>query len=181
MDFDGDGKSDREILKELVATAGAKITTEVDDEGNRSGKPISVDTKFLVVGERPDPTDAIAEQRAINLKVIEHFTDMQKEARIQGVRKISLSDFLAHIGYKPKRRFWAPGMEIPWQLKSGAHSTGVNQTIGDRASTGQVSGAYGKKLLKPKTSTGARPARSSAAVIDPDSLPRSHRDTEKKE
>jgi hypothetical protein len=155
LDFDNDGLSDRARMKQLVTTSGAKITTEVDDEGNRIGKPIGVETKYLVVGELPDPADeADAEKRAIKMQILEHFTDMEKEARIQGVRKINLSDFLSHIGYKPKRRFWAPGMKIPWRLKGGAHSASVNQTLGNRASSGQVSGAFGKKRLTPKTSSG---------------------------
>ncbi|MCH7988418.1 MAG: hypothetical protein IID46_04615 [Planctomycetes bacterium] len=155
LDFDNDGLSDRARMKELVAASGAKITTEVDDEGNRTGKTIGVETKYLVVGELPDPAEeADAEKRANQFQVLEHFTDMEKEARIQGVRKISLSDFLSHIGYKPKRRFWAPGMQIPWRLKGGAQSSSVNQTLGNRASSGQVSGAYGKRLLTPKTSSG---------------------------
>ena len=32
-------------------------------------------------------------------------------------------DFLAYIGYKPKRRLFQPGQERPYNLKSGAHST----------------------------------------------------------
>ena len=78
----------------------------------------------------------------------------EKEARIQGVRKINLSDFLSHIGYKPKRRFWAPGMQIPWKLTGGAQSKSVGGTLGNRASSGQVSGAFGKRILTPKTSSG---------------------------
>jgi hypothetical protein len=155
MDFDNDGLSDRARMREFVAVSGARITTEVDDEGNRTGKPIGVETKYLVVGELPDPAEeADAQKRANQFQVLGHFRDMEKEARIQGVRKINLSDFLSHIGYKPKRRFWAPGMQIPWKLKGGAQSTSVNQTLGNRASSGQVSGVYGKKQLTPKTSSG---------------------------
>lgn len=154
IDFDNDGQSDRALLRDLIKTSGAKITSEVDDQGNRLGSPIDVETKYLVVGKLPEPTIGDPATQEKNRKILEHFTTMQKEARIQGIRKINLSDFLSHIGYKPKRRFWAPGMQIPWKMRNGAHSTAVNETLGDRSSSGQVSGAYGAKQLKPKTSSG---------------------------
>jgi hypothetical protein len=68
---------------------------------------------------------------------------MRQEARLHGVKIISLNDFLSYIGYKPKRRLFKPGQERPFNLKAGAASAGINEPIGDRASAGQVSGSYG--------------------------------------
>ena len=59
MDLDNDGRSDRGLLHQIVATAGAEIDNEVDDEGNRippveEGGAITERTKFLVLGDIPD-------------------------------------------------------------------------------------------------------------------------------
>lgn len=154
IDVDGDGKSDRELLREFVAASGGRFDTEVDDAGNRSpeGKTISEQTKFLVVAQLPDPsTTADADEKKLYGEILKHFNDMEKEARQQGVRKISLGDFLSYIGYRPKRRLWRPGDGTPYKLKSGAKSTATSETLGNRESSGQTSGIYsrGNRLKKP--------------------------------
>ena len=149
IDMDGDGVSDRELLHDIVASAGATIDNEVDDEGNRTGNAIDVYTKFLVIGELPDPGTAptAAEQRRME-QILEHHTAMRKEARQQGVRVVNLTDFLAFIGYKPQRRLWVPGTDVPWMLKNGSQSVGVNAYVGERKSSGQVSGLYSRSKDK---------------------------------
>ncbi|MCA9116271.1 MAG: hypothetical protein KDA79_14395 [Planctomycetaceae bacterium] len=155
IDLDGDKKSDRPQFHDLVAAAGATIDNEVDENGNRTGDGIAHRTKFLIVAEIPDPSQVAHNDRPAAEKISREFSALRKEARLQGVRIISLSDFLAHIGYKPQQRIWRPGEEIPWKLKAGSQSTSVNQTLGNRESSGQTSGAYSRsKRLRQPTSSG---------------------------
>ena len=167
IDIDGDGQyeGDRQILHEVIASAGARIDNEVDDEGNLHGDGITTHTKFLVVGEMPDPDSVPPEskEREIFLKIHRHMSGdpddpadgLEGQARQRGVRIVSLNNFLAYIGYRPTRRLWRPGQNRPYVLKAGAHSTAVDEVIRGRESSGQVSGFYTRsKRLKQPTSTG---------------------------
>ncbi len=159
IDLDNDGRSDRENFKQLLAVSGAVIDNEVDDEGNRipeDGK-ITVQTKFLVLGEIPDLTTVVNEdEKAKVSKINAHLTEMRKEARANGVRIIKMNDFLGYIGFQSKRRMFRPGDQRPFTLKSGATSTAVNEPLGDRASSGQTSGVFSKSKSAPQqTSSGS--------------------------
>jgi len=140
IDLDQDGRSDREQFHQMMALAGCEIDNEVDDDGNRTppdGK-ITVQTRFLVRGDIPDPTDAVNDdERARIARINGHLTEMRDEARANGVRVIKLNDFLAYIGYHTKRRTFLPGQHRPYTLKQG-------QTMGDRASNGNVSKVFSK-------------------------------------
>lgn len=152
MDLDRDGRDDRELLHQIIATAGAAIDNEVDDNGNRTPpeSQINEQTKFLVLGDIPDiATLTKPEDKDRAQKVMDHLKAMQKEARLSGVRIVSLSDFLSYIGYKPKRRLFQPGQEHPYNLNQGAHSPAVNAPLErNRDSTGNVSGAINRNKNK---------------------------------
>uniref|UniRef100_A0A7C4QPU6 BRCT domain-containing protein n=1 Tax=Schlesneria paludicola TaxID=360056 RepID=A0A7C4QPU6_9PLAN len=156
LDLDRDGQNDRELFHQEMKVRGAEISAEVDDDGERLGGPIDERTKFLILGAIPDLSEIVnAEERDKAQKIIGHLKDMRNEARLHGVRVVTLSDFLAFIGYKPKRRLFRPGQETTYNLKAGAASASVNQPLGDITSTGQVSGAFTKtKTTQQKTSTG---------------------------
>jgi len=159
IDLDGDGKTklDRPRLHEFIEAAGAEIDNEVLDDGTRVGNGISVKTKYLVIGIIPTLDDITGDndtQEAIEA-IIEEHKILKQEAREQGVRTISLKDFLAYIGYKPTQRVWIPGEDVPWLLKAGSQSPSVNETIGKRESTVRTAGTYSRsKRLKQQTSTG---------------------------
>ena len=155
IDVDGDGRSDRELLTEHIKAAGARFDNEVLDDGTYIGDGITVQTKFFVVGALPDPAmTADADEKKLYGTILKHFSKMEKQARQQAVRKMNLGDFLSYIGYKPQRRLYRPGDGTPFKLKSGSHSTATNESIGNRKSTGQTSGAYSrsKRLKQPKSS-----------------------------
>jgi hypothetical protein len=165
LDLDGDGKSDREMFREIVATANAEIDNEVDDEGNllvngavaEEPRPkITERTKFLVKGKMPDlAASADPEEQKVIQKVLDLQRELENQARERGVRIVSLSDFLAFIGYKSQRRLFVPGGDTPYTLKYGSRSASTEEPLGSRKSTGTTSGAYaGDKMLKPKTSGG---------------------------
>ena len=153
IDLDGDGRSDREQFHQMMAVAGCVIDNEVDDNGDRTpenGK-ITVQTRFLVKGDVPELPDVTGEEAKAKVKKIHnHLTDMQKEARSNGVRVIKMNDFLAYIGYHTKRRTFLPGQNRPWNLKAGSASESTKEAAGDRSSNGNVSGAYSKGRQTPQ-------------------------------
>ena len=158
VDLDNDGKSDREQFKQLMAVSGAVLDNEITDEGERlpaDGK-ITVHTKFLVLGDVPDPTTLVSEKdKAINQKITGHLTELRKEARANGVRIIKINDFLAHVGFQSKRRLFRPGDQRPFSLKAGVTSTLTNDSGGDRSSSGTTSALFGKsKSAAQQTSSG---------------------------
>lgn len=166
IDLDGDGKSDRQKLHELVAGAGATIDNEVDDEGKRiryikfpnetvefeagTVPGIDVNTKFLVIGEMPDITLAARDEDKDRIeKIQKHRKALGDEAKQQGVRIVNLNDFLSWIGYQPQRKLYVPGSEKPYDLKAGQREAPIDT----RAN--RVSGAIGdNKRIKPATSSG---------------------------
>jgi len=142
VDLDGDGKSDRDLLYEIVGTAGALIDNDVNERGELliNGKPadepkpkITERTKFLVKGKIPELADATDPEE---IKIIQQIQEFQREletqARERGVRIVSLGDFLAFVGYKSQR-----------------------------TSSGVTSGAYsGERTGRPKTFEGGATSRS---------------------
>jgi hypothetical protein len=157
IDLDDDGRSDRELLHDLLASANANVQIEVDDEGNRTGGKINERTKFLVVGELPSLEElADKEDKDQAMKVLEEHKALKDEARLQGVRVVTLNDFLAFIGYTPRQRVFRPGDQRPFALRNGSRSTATSETVGrNRVSSGQTSGLYSRsKRLRQPTSTG---------------------------
>lgn len=92
LDIDGDGLSDRQALRDLIAMAGGVIDAELDDDGQRTGQ-LSLETRYLVQGREPSGD------------TIKAFNDMTIEAGKYGVEVITLAKFLDHIGWRdPQRR-----------------------------------------------------------------------------
>jgi hypothetical protein len=164
IDLDGDGKSDRQRLHELIAAAGGNVDNEVDDDGKRirytkfpsafvendeNTTGIDVNTKFLVIGKIPDLALAVKEEDKKRIERMgNHHKKLINEARLQGVRIVNLNDFLSWIGYQPQRRLYQPGME-GYPLNAGKRPPPVDTT------SGKVSSAYsGSKRIKPQTSPG---------------------------
>jgi hypothetical protein len=140
IDNDDSNLGDRERLHELLEANGAEISSEVNDVGERLGGPINEQTRFLVLGAIPDPSDEADTERRDQLKAMMAAKDqMQKEASINGVRVISLNNFLDYMGYVPQQRRWVPGENPTWSLKAGTRPTGT------RPSTGNTSALFDKR------------------------------------
>lgn len=112
VDLDGDGASDREMFHKVLQAAGIEVEVEVNDSGERQGETLSAETKFLVIGDIPDSRlkRNRAEREQVE-KVMGQLRDLRKEARLRGVRIISLNDFLEFIG-QPKANL-APVQTTP--------------------------------------------------------------------
>ncbi|MEZ6045513.1 MAG: hypothetical protein R3C11_08010 [Planctomycetaceae bacterium] len=159
IDLDHDGFSDRDRLHELLAQNQAIIDNEVDDNGNRTGDGISVNTKFLVVGDIPDASASKTAGASIDNVIIEKIAAARKamvaEAREQGVRVLTLQDFLQYIGYRPTQRIWMKTSGRPWNLKHGQRFSDAAIKAGKYTSTGTVSGLYTRNpKLPPYESSG---------------------------
>ncbi|QDU81524.1 hypothetical protein Pla110_32660 [Polystyrenella longa] len=159
IDLDGDGYTDRDRFHELLKQSQSVVDNEVDDKGNRTGEGISVDTKFLVVGEIPSVSIAKTEGAAIDNAVAEKIADAHKsmvaEAREQGVRVLTLQDFLQYIGYRPTQRLWMRTSGRPWNLKHGQRLSDAAIESGKYESSGTVSGYYTRdRKLPPYESSG---------------------------
>jgi hypothetical protein len=156
VDLDGDGKSDRELFREIIATHGATLDNEVDEKGNlfRNGKlvddgtpKITEKTKFLVKGTVPEggagPLES--DENKINNRIKELNTQMDQQARERGIRVISLNDFLSFVGYKAQRRLFVPGEEGKYNLKNAGRGAAAPQPGRGSTSTGNVSGSVSGK------------------------------------
>jgi hypothetical protein len=96
LDIDGDGKSDRARIHDLISLNGGVVDAEVTDEGTRSGQ-MSVNTKYLVLGEKPESDGAGGGAH-------EAFGALYTEAQTLGVEMIPIDRFLDYMGYKLEDR-----------------------------------------------------------------------------
>ena len=160
VDLDNDGVSDRDVLHELVDATDSQIVDEVDDKGQRHPPTgnMAVSTKFLVIGKIPDASQSKPNEVEAAKKIAEWKTKMVTEAQENGVRVVSMEDFLNYIGYDAGRRVWRPGVTEKWNLRSGGEGnvarpgpTGSRQESG-----GTVSGAINGKGNPMRESGGTR-------------------------
>ncbi|TWT93373.1 Chromosome partition protein Smc [Botrimarina colliarenosi] len=92
IDIDGDGVSDLQRAKDLIALNGAKVDVSLEEDGTVDGE-MTVGTRYLVLGDSPDQPSKAAYRTG--------YQDMSREAANLGVETISLTDFLNRMGYKP--------------------------------------------------------------------------------
>ena len=167
-----DGIMDRTRFHEIVADAGALLGHEIRDDGSRvrftqfpnewvdwseGDAELDSDTKYLIIASIPDPTLALRDEDKEKRALIgAQLKRMRDEARRLGIEEINLNDFLAYIGYIPRRNLYIPGVvDRPYNLRQGAASVSTNEVVKNRAAAGQVSGLYGRsKRLKPQSSAG---------------------------
>lgn len=95
IDIDGDGKSDVQMARNLIALNGAKIDAIQDEEGKIDGK-ISVDTRYLVLGDYPS-TPGLEGLRT-------GWDNLSEDAQKYGVDTITLQQFLDQMGYRASDR-----------------------------------------------------------------------------
>jgi hypothetical protein len=159
IDLDNDGVSDRDVLHDLVNASNGEIVDEVDDQGQRHPPAgnITVATKFLVIGKIPDYTESKPNEREGHKKIADWKTKMVTEALENGVRVVSMEDFLNYIGYDPGRRIWRPGITEKWNLRSGAQGTAARpDTVARPESGGTTSGIFSGKGNPMRESGGTR-------------------------
>ncbi len=127
MDVNGDGKNNIQLLRNLINMNSGVVDCQVDEKGKKTGD-LAIQTRYLVLGENPgekgDPNGGAA------------FSKMMDEAENMGIQKISLSDLLDRMGYKPQAHVVNFG--------SGANPNDFKPKLEgvNRVSTGSVSEIY---------------------------------------
>jgi hypothetical protein len=91
MDIDGDGKSDQQTVQNLITMNGGVVDCYVDEKGQQRGH-MTVNTRYLVLGEAPD-----AKGQA---DVINAYSRMIGEAERLGIQKITVGELLQRMGWK---------------------------------------------------------------------------------
>jgi len=113
FDLDGDGISDRETLREVIHNGGGVIVAEVLDTGEikTRNKGIDINTKYLILGDRPEVGVGQGKDEAsINaVEVLRGISQFTVQARNAGVKIIGVEEFLDLVGYQPHMRLVKPG------------------------------------------------------------------------
>ncbi|MCH2201745.1 MAG: hypothetical protein MK102_07235 [Fuerstiella sp.] len=169
IDFDGSPGSDRDELLNLVASNGAHVSVQVNEDGNfvtQEGENlteedavarISETTRFLIIADLGmDATDDVKDKTRLQVykKIQDNTGELQKQAENHGVYEIGLSTFLELLGYTKKRVAWRAGQEFRARLVNGAKSRSVDATIGNRVSSGAVSARYSSRKTPRPTAAG---------------------------
>jgi hypothetical protein len=97
LDMDGDGKNDIEELKSVIALNNGKVDAEPGEDGAVAGE-MTVDTRYLILGEFPESTVANRENQVKAWEV------MTEAADRLGIETITLGEFLNLMGWKADRR-----------------------------------------------------------------------------
>ncbi len=110
LDIDGDHRSDRTLVRSLLAASGGAIDEEMHDDGHIEGPGMTSATRYLVLGEQPDERSG--------RKVLDSYSDMQKRAEAFGVEMIPVEKLLDWVGYRPEVRSVGLGKNAdPLQFK----------------------------------------------------------------
>ncbi|OHB80772.1 MAG: hypothetical protein A2V98_04520 [Planctomycetes bacterium RBG_16_64_12] len=91
IDVDGNGKSDLQMVVNIIRMNGGVVDCYVTDEGQRGGN-LTNDTRYLVLGDAPDETSTEARRNARR--------DLLNDAEQRGLMKITLRDLLDKMGWK---------------------------------------------------------------------------------
>ena len=91
MDIDGDGESDRQQIRDLIALNGGIIDAE-EDAGTKTGH-VTINTKYVILGEEPKQEAKLT-----------GYSEIFDEAKIYGVKTLSVHEFLDYMGYRPEER-----------------------------------------------------------------------------
>ncbi|MCA9246745.1 MAG: hypothetical protein KDA42_06505 [Planctomycetales bacterium] len=96
MDVDGDGRSDRERVKSLIAINGGDIDCELLDNGDIKGQ-LKLNTRYMILGDPPTGKES-------NSAVIDNYSNLTGQAQQLGIETISLSKFISQTGWRPDQR-----------------------------------------------------------------------------
>ena len=106
MDIDGDGLSDRKLIKNLITLNGGIVVAEVADDGNRDGE-LSIHTRYLVLGERPRITQNVA--AGATGALVEEYGRIIREAEQFGVQQLPVERLISDLGYRGSAKTVALG------------------------------------------------------------------------
>lgn len=134
MDIDGDQDSDRETIRHVITMNGGVIDTEIKDDGIRDTGKMSVNTRYVVVGDVSETGNLKITNRDAYKKTYNAFVD---EMTLFSVEKISVQQLLDMMGWKPEEKTTGLG---------GGIDTGFRPRTpyGGKAAAPKVPGAPGE-------------------------------------
>jgi hypothetical protein len=101
MDIDGDQQSDRETIKHIISMNGGVVDTEIKDDGARDEGKMSVNTRYVVMGDA-------TEKGNLAIKNLDQYqktrTAFFNEMTQFSVEKISVQQLLDMMGWKPEEK-----------------------------------------------------------------------------
>jgi hypothetical protein len=95
MDIDGDKVEDYDTVRNIITLNGGVIDAELRPNGTRVGN-LTVNTRYLVLGDPPDETTVAAER--------DEYTKMREEVSRYGTDIINLEKLLTQMGWKVEER-----------------------------------------------------------------------------
>ncbi|MDO5581581.1 MAG: hypothetical protein Q4G69_10635 [Planctomycetia bacterium] len=102
LDVDGDGKTDTELLKDLIEANGSHVALWMDDDGTVHGRMSSAITSIITsdtpVGEL-FTADQTKEQK-IKDQIQTTYMKLLEEARLNNVRDVKLAEFLRRVHFR---------------------------------------------------------------------------------
>ncbi len=160
IDFNGSPGSDRDELISLISQQGARVSVQVNDDGNfmtERGEAMSEDeateaishtTRFLIIGDLGEDADGESKDKkrldtyqAIQLKS----ALLQRKAENHGVYEVGLATFLEFLGYTRQHQVFRAGQIYPRHLANGARSTSTKARVGSRHSSAAISPLFSKR------------------------------------
>jgi len=95
LDIDDDGRSDRDLVRNLITMNGGVIHAEAHDNGEVTGA-ITHNTRYIVIGEKPDETSDAA--------VLAGYSRLTDSGRAQGTQELTLDQLLSLMGWEGQAR-----------------------------------------------------------------------------
>ena len=121
IDFEKDGRSDLDELKQIIAINNGKVDAVPAEDGTLDGQ-MSVDTRYLILGEYPEGNNQDGLRTAWN--------KMSADADTLGVETINIGEFLSLMGWRSERRTVKLGTgAVADDFKARMHEQEVPSTL----------------------------------------------------
>lgn len=95
MDYNRDGISDRDTIRNWIQMSGGVIDAELHDDGTREGA-MTVNTRYMVLGEKP--TERSGD------RIVKEYTQLLGETSRYGTETINVQKLMSMMGVKPEER-----------------------------------------------------------------------------
>jgi hypothetical protein len=96
IDLNGDGVSDRDLVRDLITINGGKIDVELTDDGRIVGK-LKTGTRYLILGDAPSG-------KKENTDLLENYSKLFQDAKTFNVATIGVSKFVDMMGWDAGER-----------------------------------------------------------------------------
>jgi hypothetical protein len=100
LDADGDGRDDRDTIKNLITLNGGEVDFELTPEGRVVKDEMNINTRYLVVGPSGVGAEALATGDAANSgvkKLVKDYNAAKEKAKELGVIEISVEKLLSYL------------------------------------------------------------------------------------